>query len=163
MASIEDWLNGLGLGKYSKVFAENDVDLRALPHLNGADLHELGVSLGHRKVMLAAIADLRHTEIAETEAETKPERLGPIGDREPDLDGAEPLGAPGPDLRLLSVLFCDMLESTGLSARFSAEEMHDLIRRLPGHCRKRGHAVRRLRREVSWRWCARLFRMADGI
>ena len=59
MPSIEDWLNGLGLGKYSKVFAENDVDLRALPHLNDADLQALGVSLGHRKVMLAAIAELR--------------------------------------------------------------------------------------------------------
>src|SRR5450432_1158214 len=62
MPSIEDWLNGLGLGKYSKVFAENDVDLRALPHLNDADLQELGVSLGHRKVMLAAITELRHAE-----------------------------------------------------------------------------------------------------
>ena len=56
MPSIEEWLNGLGLGKYSQVFAENDVDLRALPHLNDADLQALGVSLGHRKVMLAAIA-----------------------------------------------------------------------------------------------------------
>jgi hypothetical protein len=27
---MEEWLNGLGLGKYSKVFAENDVDLRQL-------------------------------------------------------------------------------------------------------------------------------------
>ncbi len=48
MPSIEDWLNGLGLGKYSKVLAENDVDLRALPHLDDADLQALGVSLGHR-------------------------------------------------------------------------------------------------------------------
>ena len=78
MPSIEDWLNGLGLGKYSKVFAENDVDLRALPHLNDADLQELGVSLGHRKVMLAAITELRHAETAEIELETKPERPGPI-------------------------------------------------------------------------------------
>jgi class 3 adenylate cyclase/tetratricopeptide (TPR) repeat protein len=124
---IEDWLNGLGLGKYCKVFAENDVDLRALPHLNGADLQELGVSLGHRKVMLAAIAELRHAETAETEAERKLERRSPIVDRQPEPDETKPLAEPGPDLRLLSVLFCDMLDSTGLSARFSAEEMHDLI------------------------------------
>ena len=61
MPSIEDWLNNLGLGKYSKTFAENDVDLRALPHLNSADLQELGVSLGHRKIILAAIDELQQT------------------------------------------------------------------------------------------------------
>ena len=127
MPSIEDWLNGLGLGKYSKVFAENDVDLRALPHLNDADLQELGVSLGHRKVMLAAITELRHAETTETEFETKPERPRPIVDRQPEPGGVKPAGEAGPDLRLLSVLFCDMVESTGLSARLNAEEMHDLI------------------------------------
>ena len=42
MPSIEDGLNGLGLGKYSKAFAANDVDLRALP-LKGAHLQELRV------------------------------------------------------------------------------------------------------------------------
>jgi class 3 adenylate cyclase/tetratricopeptide (TPR) repeat protein len=127
MPSIEDWLNGLGLGKYCKVFAENDVDLRALPHLEGADLQDLGVSLGHRKIMLAAIAELRHAETAETEVETNLERRSPIVDRQPEPDEPKPLTEPGPDLRLLSVLFCDMVESTGLSARFSPEEMHDLI------------------------------------
>jgi class 3 adenylate cyclase/tetratricopeptide (TPR) repeat protein len=127
MPSIEDWLKGLDLGKYSKVFAENDVDLRALPHLSSADLQELGVSLGHRKVMLAAIAELRHAERAEGEVRTKPEPRSPIADRPPDPAGVKPVGEPGPDLRLLSVLFCDMVESTSLSARFNAEEMHELI------------------------------------
>ena len=127
MPSIEDWLNGLGLGKYSKVFAENDVDLRALPHLNGVDLQELGVSLGHRKVMLAAIAEMRQAEPAEAKLETNQERPGSAADRRPEATGAERAPEPGPDLRLLSVLFCDMVESTGLSARFDAEEMHDLI------------------------------------
>src|SRR5271157_4205016 len=125
MPSIEDWLNGLGLGKYSKVFAENDVDLRALPHLNDADLHELGVSLGHRKVMLAAIAELRAAAPAEIEREAEQETRRSIVDGQPT--GAGPAGAPGPDLRLLSVLFCDMVESTSLSARLDAEEMHELI------------------------------------
>src|SRR5271170_3401464 len=102
MPSIEDWLNGLGLGKYSKTFAENDVDLRALPHLNSADLQELGVSLGHRKIILAAIGELQQTE--------------------PEVIKPEPVGETGPDLRLLSVLFCDMVDSTGLSVRFKPEE-----------------------------------------
>ena len=125
MPSIEEWLNGLGLGKYSIVFAENDIDLRALPHLNDADLHELGVSLGHRKVMLAAISQMRTAEPAEIDREAKQERPRSIVDGQPT--GAEPAGAPGPDLRLLSVLFCDMVESTSLSARLNAEEMHEFI------------------------------------
>ncbi len=59
MASdIEEWLEGLGLGKYTETFTENDVDFRALPHLDREDLKELGVSLGHRKVILAAISKL---------------------------------------------------------------------------------------------------------
>src|SRR5271157_4792611 len=127
MPSIEDWLNGLGLGKYSKVFAENDVDLRALPHLNDADLTALGVSLGHRKVMLAAIAELRAAAPAEIEREAEQEPRGSIVDGQPKPSGAEPAVSPGPDLRLLSVLFCDMVESTSLSARLNAEEMHELI------------------------------------
>ena len=128
MSSIEDWLNGIGLGKYSKVFAENDVDLRALPHLNSADLQELGVSLGHRKVMLAALAELRPPEPANIEIGTTQERHGPIGGRQSEPGGLEPAGEPGPGLRLLSVLFCDMVESTSLSARFNPEDMHDLIK-----------------------------------
>jgi hypothetical protein len=62
---IEQWLKSLGLGKYVGVFAENDVDFRALPHLDRDDLKELGVSLSHRKVILAAIKamdDPRETE-----------------------------------------------------------------------------------------------------
>ena len=58
MQTIEDWLSQLGLGKYVEAFVQNDVDLRALPHVTEADLQELGVSLGHRKIILAAINGL---------------------------------------------------------------------------------------------------------
>jgi len=123
MPTVEDWLNGLGLGKYAEAFTANDVDLRALPHLDGADLQELGVSLGHRKVMLAAIAELRGFEPEEIKAEQR----APAVKAALDPRGAEATGEAGPDVRLLSVLFCDMVGSTGLSGRFNAEEMHDLI------------------------------------
>ena len=122
MPSIEDWLNGLGLGKYSKTFAANDVDLRVLPDLNSADLQELGVSLGHRKIMLAAIAALRKAKPQKTKVQTKQEQPTGVGP-----STAEAVREPGPDLRLLSVLFCDMVNSTSLSGELNAEEMHDLI------------------------------------
>ena len=127
MPSIEDWLDGLGLGKYYEIFAANDVDLRSLPHLNNADLQELGVSLGHRKIMLAAIAELREAKPKQTEVETKKEQYTPLVDEQPGPGESEAVGKPGPDLRLLSVLFCDMVDSTSLSGQLNAEEMHDLI------------------------------------
>ena len=123
MPMVEDWLNGLGLGKYAEAFAANDVDRRALPHLDTADLQELGVSPGHRKIMLAAIAELRGSGPEVIKAEQR--ALAVDGVSEPR--DAEATGEPGPDVRLRSVLFCDMVGSTGLSSRFSAEEMHDLI------------------------------------
>jgi class 3 adenylate cyclase/tetratricopeptide (TPR) repeat protein len=127
MSSIVDWLNGLGLGKYSETFAENDVDMRALPELNSADLQELGVSLGHRKIMLAAISALRESKPQETEVETKQGPSAGAADGWPGTGTAEVVAELGPDLRLLSVLFCDMVDSTSLSGQFNAEEMHDLI------------------------------------
>ena len=127
MPSIADWLNGLGLGKYSEIFAENDVDIRTLPELNSADLQELGVSLGHRKIMLAAIAALRDGKPQETEVATKQEPPAGAADRRSGTGMADPAAEPGLDLRLLSVLFCDMVNSARLSGQFNAEEMHDLI------------------------------------
>ena len=114
MQTIENWLGQLGLGKYGEAFVENDVDLRALSHITEDDLRELGVSLGHRKIILAAIKEL-------------PSAL-------PSLDASqsripESPHEPTADRRLLSVLFCDLVGSTALSAQLDPEDMHELIRR----------------------------------
>ena len=55
---VEEWLEGLGLAQYAAAFAENDIDFTILGKLIDADLKELGISsLGHRKRLLAAIAE----------------------------------------------------------------------------------------------------------
>ncbi len=77
--------------------------------------------------MLAAIAHLREAATAEAEVAVKQDRSTPLVDGPPEPRGADAVAKSGPDLRLLSVLFCDMVDSTGLSARFNAEEMHELI------------------------------------
>ncbi len=51
------WLDGLGLGQYAQAFAENDIDLKILPHLSDDDLKDLGLSLGHRRTIQVALAD----------------------------------------------------------------------------------------------------------
>jgi hypothetical protein len=58
MQQGSDWLEKLGLGQYAQRFAENDIDFSVLPHLTDADLEKIGVSLGHRRKILAAIAEL---------------------------------------------------------------------------------------------------------
>jgi hypothetical protein len=56
---VHAWPRGLGLDRYAEAFAANDVDGAVLRTLVDDDLKELGVvSLGHRKKLLAAIADL---------------------------------------------------------------------------------------------------------
>jgi SAM (Sterile alpha motif) domain-containing protein len=54
MQQIADWLNQLGMSEYTQRFAEN----AALRHLTDQDLKDIGVLLGHRRIMLAAIQEL---------------------------------------------------------------------------------------------------------
>jgi len=55
---VEEWLNGLGLGEYTEAFVSNDITRDSLPELTSDDLKEIGIaSLGHRKVLLAAIKE----------------------------------------------------------------------------------------------------------
>ena len=56
MAQVGEWLERLGLGRYSEVFAESDLDFDILADLTEADLIQLGVSLGDRKRLLRALS-----------------------------------------------------------------------------------------------------------
>jgi SAM domain (Sterile alpha motif) len=48
-----------GLPEYAGSFAENRVDVSVLPHLTDQDLKDIGVLLGHRRKILAAVAEPR--------------------------------------------------------------------------------------------------------
>jgi hypothetical protein len=58
MQQIADWLKQLGMSEYAQRFAENGIDVAALRYLTDQDLKDIGVLLGHRRIMLAAIAEL---------------------------------------------------------------------------------------------------------
>lgn len=66
MASgIELWLQALDLDQYADAFRSNAVDMDLLPDLDEDDLEKLGVvALGHRKILLRAIAMLTGTDAA---------------------------------------------------------------------------------------------------
>ena len=64
MQQIADWLGRIGLPEYAERFAENGIDVSVLPHLTDQDLKDIGVLLGHRRKMLAAIGELSSKPVA---------------------------------------------------------------------------------------------------
>jgi SAM domain (Sterile alpha motif) len=61
---ITAWLAKIGLERYAAAFADNDIDVSVLRHLTDADLEKIGVSLGNRRKILAAIGELSNTPAA---------------------------------------------------------------------------------------------------
>ena len=106
---ISAWLEQIGLSQYAKAFVENDVDVAILPHLTEDDLKELGLSLGHRRKFLSALADTR----------LLPSSAGGAGD-----SGAT---SSQPERRQLTVMFCDLVGSTAMSTEFDPEDMREVI------------------------------------
>jgi class 3 adenylate cyclase len=119
MQQVADWLEKLGLGQYASRFAENDIDFALCTKLTDADLKELGItSLGHRKRLLEAIANLDKVAIPSASSMAAP----PVA-ATPTAPPAEPVG----ERRHVTVMFCDLVDSTGISARLDAEEWRDLV------------------------------------
>ena len=104
-------LSRLGLAHYAAAFAEAEIDLAALGLLSESDLKELGLSLGARRKLLAAIA-------AGIAAGLEKAPAAPAAAKETEAER-----------RPLTVLFCDLVGSTGLTMRLDPEEMGDLTRR----------------------------------
>jgi class 3 adenylate cyclase/tetratricopeptide (TPR) repeat protein len=98
---VAAWLEGLGLGQYTELFAENRVDLDVLPDLTDADLNELGIPLGDRKRLRKAIDALG----AEPGGATAPADTGKQ-DRQTRLIEGE--------RKQVTVLFADIKGSTQL-------------------------------------------------
>ena len=117
------WLRSLGLGKYEAAFRENEIDETVLPSLTHENLKELGVTaLGHRLKLLDAIAALRNDASVQTPpvavAPARPSAATPTAARV-----AEPVG----ERRHITVMFCDLVGSTSISAGLDAEDWRDLV------------------------------------
>jgi class 3 adenylate cyclase/predicted ATPase len=109
---VAAWLQGLGLERYVPAFRDNEIDWDALPKLSAEDLKDLGVVLGgHRRRLLDAIAALGAAVPAASVT-------------------AAPRSAPAPaeaERRQLTVMFCDLVGSTALSARLDPEDYREVI------------------------------------
>jgi hypothetical protein len=128
MQQIVDWLEKLGMSEYAKRFADNDIDFNVLPDLTDQDLRELGLSMGHRRRLLRAISELNNTG-ASTSVVVK-STPPPISASETPPSGATtvaPVGEAAGERRHVTVIFCDLVDSTGISAKLDAEEWRDLV------------------------------------
>ena len=119
MQQVADWLKTLGMSEYAERFAESDIDTSVLRDLTDQDLKELGVSLGHRRKMLRAIAELSG--------------FAPTSPR-PAL--TEPKPQDTAERRQVTVMFLDLAGSTALSA--------DLESHLLSQRRRTSEAVNRV-------------------
>jgi class 3 adenylate cyclase/predicted ATPase len=120
---IGDWLRSLDLARYEAAFRENEIDDTVLPTVTAEDLKDLGVDVvGHRRKLLNAISALR----ADAHAKAPP----PAATTAPRLTAAAtavPTPEAGGERRHVTVMFCDLVDSTGIAARLDAEEWRDLV------------------------------------
>src|SRR6201981_2983755 len=113
---IGTWLLNLGLGQYESTFKENEIDFEVLPNLTSEDLKDLGVSfVGHRRKILSAIADLSAAD-------------PPRSATKPSSEAKWTPSDSASERRQLTLMFCDLVGSTPLSAQLDPEDMADLIR-----------------------------------
>jgi len=109
MTGIAEWLASIGLGEYAQRFAENAIDLSVVRDLTDQDLKDLGVLLGHRRKMLRAIAELEGEVLVSAQT------------------GAKPAPRDSAERRQLTVMFCDLVGSSALSARLDPEDLRSVI------------------------------------
>lgn len=109
MTGIAEWLASIGLGEYAERFRENAIDLSVVRDLTEQDLKDLGVLLGHRRKMLRALVELQG-EVPRT----------------PQV-GAKPASADHAGRRQLTVMFCDLVGSSALSARLDLEDLRAVM------------------------------------
>src|SRR5262249_36616331 len=109
------WLRSLGLEQYETAFRDNEITEKVLPRLTAEDLKDLGVTIvGHRRVLLDAIAALRSPKDAQALSAAF-ETIAP-----PSKDSTA-------ERRQVTVLFSDLVGSTALSTRIDPEDLRELI------------------------------------
>ena len=114
MSEIRKWLEAIGLGQYADAFEANDIDMDLLRQIDDQALRDLGMtSAGHRLRVRNAVAKLTASPAAEV-----------------SVSAATPSNettAASAERRQLTVMFCDLVGSTALSARIDPEDLRGII------------------------------------
>ena len=128
---LSDWLSHLGMQAYEPLFVSNDIGYELLPDTTSDDLRDIGISsVGHRRVLLQAIAKLQPTTTVSTSSSSETEVVVAT-DRTTDTSTSQPIS---PSIKpathqhkLLTVMFCDLVGSTELSTQLDTEDLQQLL------------------------------------
>lgn len=133
---IRQWLEELGLGKYVGVFVENEIDLDAAHYLSDDDLKELGLPMGPRRKIAAAIGKLRDLENHRDNIPSS--ATSPTDGQGERRQGAVPAHLAEQALRgkaaiegerkQVTILFADLKSSTEFIESLDAEDADRLLR-----------------------------------
>lgn len=124
LQTLNNWLYALDLQAYEPLFANNDIDFELLQDITADDLRDMGISsVGHRRILLSAIAKLKESSEQPSELTTSAPAIanGKNAARE------KPQTAVNHQHRLLTVMFCDLVGSTELSAQLDTEDLQHLL------------------------------------
>jgi hypothetical protein len=154
---IGGWLRSLGLEEYEAAFRDNKVDAAVLSKLTVEDLKDLGVAaVGDRRKLLEAIAALRNDASVQTPPIAAPARPS----------AATPTSAPVVEAvgerRHVTVMFCDLVGSTALSARMDPEDLREIISAYQKSVAENRAPLRWLCSEIYGRRRPHLFRLSPG-
>jgi SAM domain (Sterile alpha motif) len=124
VSEIRTWLDGIGLAQYANAFEANDIDTDLLGQVDDQVLKDFGVSSArHRLRIRNAIAKLTPASAATTVTELEEAKASVVDD---PLKHTEQTQASG-ERRHVAVMFCDLVDSTGIAAKLDAEEWRDLV------------------------------------
>ena len=113
---VGEWLRGLGLDEYEEKFRDHKIDGKVLTSLTADDLRDIGVSaVGDRRRLLNAISLL---------AGARPLTDAPASHLQSAPTKGRQISA---ERRPITVMFCDLVGSTGLASSLDAEDWHDLV------------------------------------
>src|SRR5262245_49807504 len=115
MSEVREWLEAIGLPQYAEAFEANDIQVDLLGQLDDQVLKDIGISsAGHRLRIRNAI-----TKLSPLVSLAKNDRASAAAIEPKPQDTAE--------RRQVTVMFCDLVGSTALSARMDAEDLREVI------------------------------------
>jgi class 3 adenylate cyclase len=109
MSNIDKWLIDIGLAHLAQTFARAEIDFEGLKLVTDQDLREMQIPVGPRRKLIAALTAMSHPPAAALE------------------DGQR-------ERRQLTILFCDMVDSTRYAAQLDPEDFSELTQNYLARC-----------------------------
>ncbi|WP_353266510.1 adenylate/guanylate cyclase domain-containing protein [Gemmatimonas sp.] len=118
LSDFDRWLQANGLGQHAAALAAERVDFDVLSELTDDDLRDLGLPLGDRKRLRRAIDERRAPATSATPAQALPA----LREVAPPAESAGEA-----ERRQVTIIFCDLVDSTRLAGRLDPEELAEVM------------------------------------